>query len=133
MDPNVKAVVEDCTRGSEEQRLSFPDVIARLRAAGVERYHADLIRSEKTYYLPNGEFHAVAVAATAKIPAPALSAAGIAAALRAIQGSKIGYKEFCARIIEAGCAGYFVCLAGRKALYYGRAGESYIEPFPDAI
>ena len=35
-------------------------------------------------------------------------------------------------ILAAGCVGYFVCLTGRRAVYFGRTGENYIEPFPPA-
>ena len=41
---------------------------AKLMEAGVEWYHADLLRSEKTYYLPDGESHAVANAAVSRTP-----------------------------------------------------------------
>jgi uncharacterized protein YbcV (DUF1398 family) len=49
-----------------------------------------------------------------------------------IQAQKIKYREFCVRIADAGCVGYLVSLVGRRAVYYGRSGESYVEPFPTA-
>lgn len=57
---------------------------------------------------------------------------GVEAAIRAIQAGQIGYKEFCARIMRAGCVSYIVSLAGRRAVYYGRTGDFHIEPFPHA-
>jgi hypothetical protein len=35
-------------------------------------------------------------------------------------------------VAQASCVGYMVPLAGRRAVYYGRTGESYVEPFPAA-
>jgi hypothetical protein len=51
--------------------------------------------------------------------AQTFSAEGVEKALRAIQRGEIGYREFCERIAAAGCVGYIVSLAGRRALYYG--------------
>jgi uncharacterized protein YbcV (DUF1398 family) len=51
-------------------------------------------------------------------PAAAFAANGVAAAVRAIQQKKIGYREFCERIAQAGCVGCMVSLAGRRAVYY---------------
>jgi hypothetical protein len=31
--------------------------VTKLMQVGVERYHADLLRAEKIYYLPSGESH----------------------------------------------------------------------------
>ncbi|MEI9903822.1 MAG: DUF1398 family protein [Asticcacaulis sp.] len=59
-------------------------------------------------------------------------AAGVEAAVRAIQRREIGYVEFCEWIAGAGCASYIVSLAGRRAVYYGRTGETFVEPFPQA-
>ena len=39
----------------------------------------------------------------------------------AIAFGKIEYTEFCESIIAAGCASYFVSLAGQRAVYYGQA------------
>jgi len=64
------------------------------------------------------------------VPARAFSAAGVDAAVRAIQAQKIQYREFCERIAAAGCVGYTVSLTGRRAVYYGRTGESHVEMFP---
>lgn len=132
MDSQVKTVMEACSRASDESALSFPQVVAKLMEAGVEWYHADLLRSEKTYYMPDGESHAVANAALSRKPAHDFSAQGVDAAVRAIQAQSIAYKEFCERIGAAGCIGYFVSFPGRQAIYFGRTGASHVEPFPAA-
>jgi len=132
MDPRLIDVMRDCTTGSDEERLSFPEVVGRLMQSGVESYHADLRRAEKTYYLPDGESHVVATHRITEAPARDFSADDVAAAVRAIQAGAIGYTMFCNRIAAAGCVAYIVSLIGRRAVYYGRSGESYVEPFPPA-
>lgn len=130
MQADVIKVVQECTDGSDRERVTFPEVVAKLAGVGVERYHADLLRAEKIYYLPSGESQRVQAAPIAAVPPAAFTADGVAAAVRAIQRQQIKYREFCERIAEAGCVGYFVSLAGRRAVYYGRTGDSYVEPFP---
>jgi uncharacterized protein YbcV (DUF1398 family) len=130
MREDVIKVVQECTDGSDQERVTFPEVVANLAGAGVERYHADLLRAEKIYYLPSGESQRVQAAPIAAVPPAAFTADGVAAAVRAIQQQQIKYREFCERIAEAGCVGYLVSLAGRRAVYYGRTGDSYVEPFP---
>lgn len=130
MNPNVIAVIEACTRGSEEGRMSFPEVVGQLKEAGIERYDTDLVRNEKTYYLPNGESVIVPAKALRRQPAATFSAAETEAAVRTIQAGKIDYIEFCERILAAGCVSYLVSLAGRRVVYFGRTAESHIELMP---
>lgn len=130
MQAEIINVLQECTDGSDQERVTFPEVVAKLAGAGVERYHADLLRAEKTYYLPSGESQRLQAASVVAVPPTAFTADGVAAAVRAIQQQQIKYREFCERIAQAGCVGYFVSLAGRRAVYYGRTGDSYVEPFP---
>jgi uncharacterized protein YbcV (DUF1398 family) len=125
MDSQIRDVMIEASRASDEERVTFPEVVMKLMQAGVERYHADLVRGDKTYYLPNGESEMVAGHAVGIAPAGD-------AAVRAIQAGKIQYRAFCNRIAEAGCVGYHVSLAGRRAVYYGRTGDSHVEWFPGA-
>lgn len=131
MDARVTSVMEECSKASDASALTFPQVVGKLMEAGVEWYHADLLRSEKTYYMPDGQSHAVRNAAMSCAPARQFSASAVDAAVRAIQAQSIDYKEFCERIGAAGCIGYFVSFPGRQAIYFGRTGESHIEPFPN--
>lgn len=132
MQAKIVEVMKECTEGSDQERVTFPEVVMKLMQAGVERYHADLLRAEKVYYLPSGESHRVAARSIETMPANDFAASGVEAAVRAIQQQRIQYREFCERIAEAGCVGYMVSLAGRRAVYYGRSGENYVEPFPSA-
>jgi len=130
MQEHVTRTMQECTDASDQERISFPEVVMKLMQADVERYHADLLRAEKIYYLPSGESHRVQAAPIEATPPAAFSADGVAAAVRSIQRQQIKYREFCERIAEAGCVGYIVSIAGRRAVYYGRTGDSYVEPFP---
>lgn len=131
MTPQIMDVVRACTRESDAGRRPFPDVIAALLSVGVERYHADLIRSEKIYYLPDGDSLPVDCAHIDVVPADAFDAEAVAAAIRAAQAGAIDYRTFCNRVAAAGCAGYHVSLHGRRAVYYGRSAEMHVEHFPN--
>lgn len=132
MNKSVQDVVTECTQRSDQSSMTFPEVVARLMEAGVERYHADLMRAEKTYYLPDGASFVTPCHAIEAATADAFSADGVSAAVRAIQRGEIDYAEFCRRIAQSGCVDYVVSLAGRRAVYCGRGGESYVEMFPRA-
>lgn len=131
MNEHVKSVVREVTTASDEDRILFPDVVKALMSAGVERYHADLIAATKTYYMPDGSFEVVRCDRP-PAPAEAFSAQRVEQAVRSIQQKDIGYAEFCSRIAAAGCVGYFVTLAGRRAFYYGRTCDHHVEWFPGA-
>lgn len=110
--------------------MTFPEVVAMLQEVGVERYHADLVRSEKTYYLPTGESIVAPAKPLREQPTSGFSAADTEAAVRAIQAQQIGYNEFCERIAAAGCTFYVVSLVGRRVVYFGRSAESHVELMP---
>ena len=132
MDRTTKDVVIECTKASDEERITFPEVVKALMQVGVERYHADLLRAERTYYMPGGDSERVMGHAIQTEPAKPFCGDGVQATVRTIQAGQIQYREFCERIAAAGCVGYIVSLAGRRAVYYGRTGETYVEMFPGA-
>jgi uncharacterized protein YbcV (DUF1398 family) len=132
MDAATQAVMTECSKRSDENSMTFPEVVATLMGVGVERYHADLSRSEKTFYMPGGESFVTPSAPVGAEAAREFSAESVSAAVRAIQQRQIDYAEFCRRIARAGCVGYVVSLTGRRAVYCGRTGENYVEMFPNA-
>jgi len=132
MDTNITSLMEACTTGSDQERMTFPQVVMQLIDAGVERYYADLSRSEKIYFMPNGESHLTPCKHITQKPAMAFSAEGVETAVRAIQSQSIKYQEFCTRIALAGCIGYIVSLSGRRVVYFGRTGDMHVEHFPRA-
>jgi uncharacterized protein YbcV (DUF1398 family) len=131
MDAHVKDVVREMSKASDEERITFPEVVKALMEVGIERYHTDLVATRKTYYLPSSDFEETPVH-KAGGAALKFSAEGVEKAVRASQRHEIGYREFCRRIADAGCVGYFVSLAGRRAVYYGRTVDEHVEWFPGA-
>ncbi len=132
MDQAVRRVLHDASKFSDDGSRNFGEIVGDLMKAGVERYHHDFLRSERTYYLPDGESEVVKNHAIDVTPAPAFSASAVAAAVRDAQSGAIRYKEFSARAMEAGCVAYIVSIAGRRVVYYGRTGDSHVEWFPGA-
>jgi uncharacterized protein YbcV (DUF1398 family) len=111
----------------------FPAVVHKLAEAGVTAYTADLIALRKTYYGAGAESldKALPLADSPAI-APDFDSAAVEATVKAIQRKEIGYTEFLRKIMAAGCARYSVFFGGRKAMYFGRDGAVYTEPFPAA-
>jgi uncharacterized protein YbcV (DUF1398 family) len=128
----VRNVMIECTVGSDHERITFPEVVMKLFAAGIEHYHADLQRSEKAYFLADGRFEVIPAHKVETPISAAFDAKGVDAAVRAIQAGQIKYREFCACIAAAGCCAYIVSMSGRRAVYYGRTGETHVELFPSA-
>ena len=132
MDTAIRDVMIEASRASDEGNQSFGEIVKQLADAGVERYHQDFSRSERTYYLPNGESEVVRNESVGTTPTGAFSARGVEAAVHAVQAGAIKYKEFCRQVMEAGCVGYLVSIAGRRVVYYGRTGDTHVEYFPGA-
>jgi len=132
MDTAIRNTMIEASRASDEGHQSFGAIVKQLMDAGVERYHQDFLRSERTYYLPDGESEVVRNDVVSATPALGFSAAGVEAAVRAVQAGAIKYKQFCRQVMEAGCVGYLVSLAGKRVVYYGRTGDMHVEHFPGA-
>jgi uncharacterized protein YbcV (DUF1398 family) len=127
-----KQVIEQCMAASFAD-TPFPVVVGRLAEAGVTSYTADLVALRETCYSHGGDFFDEAIPlTTAPVIAPTFYAERVAATVKAIQRQEIGYAEFLRGIMTAGCAHYEVYFQGRKAMYFGRDGEFYTEPFPKA-
>lgn len=131
---DVKAAVIECTRASEENRMSFPDAVKILMEAGIESYFCDFRRAMKTYYLPNGEFFDIPAEKTAVATGKEFDVPRIQAAIREAQANRPGYtyRGFCEKVASAGCVGYIVSFPGRRAVYFGRTAETHVELFPGA-
>lgn len=126
-------VIKDCLNLALQGRLTFPETVQRLKAIGIERYSADLTRLEKMHYDSAGNSHnePIALSSVPQI-GQEFCEAGIKDALTQIQQKEIDYAEFLRRIMRAGTVGYTVYIEGAKAIYFGRKGEFWIEPFPAA-
>lgn len=132
MNAEQTAIIEACVRGSLTGELTFPEIVGRLQGAGVERYHADYCRQEITYYLPDGDSLVAPAPHAAGETGSVFSAAAVESAVRQSQRNEHSYIDFIRKTMAAGCVGYFVQITGRRAIYFGRNGESHVELFPDA-
>jgi len=121
-----------CVRGALTGEMTFPEIVGRLAAAGVERYHADYSRREITYYLADGNSVVVASPHEPHPTGHEFSAAAVEQAVRKSQRGEHSYADFVRKTMSAGCVGYFVQISGRRVLYFGRRGETHVELFPAA-
>jgi uncharacterized protein YbcV (DUF1398 family) len=123
------AVMAECSVGFVQGKLRVPQVLQKLGEIGLESYHADLYREEKTYYMPSGESHVEGVEFGSYQVADAFDGNGVRRALLRVQREQISYGEFMAEIAAAGVAQYWVYPGGRRAIYTSRRGEEWVEWF----
>lgn len=125
-------IIKQCLKASFAD-TPFPIVMQKLAEAGVASYNADLITLRKTYYDAATESIDETLPLT-DIPriAEQFNSEAVQRALKAIQRKEIGYADFLRRIMRGGCSSYQVFFEGRKAMYFGRDGAFYTEPFPSA-
>jgi uncharacterized protein YbcV (DUF1398 family) len=130
METSTRNTIEQCANQSYEGSISFGQAIGNLMQAGVESYHADYRQPATTYYLPTDENVRLAL----KVPELQISKEfdknALQNAIRGAQRGEVKYLQFMELSMKAGCVGYIVWIKGRHVTYYGRNGETYIEPFP---
>jgi len=132
MDSARIETIRGCAELSAAGNIHFGEVVERLMAAGIERYHVDYTRMESTYYAPDGASCVVPIAHNPASIAEAFSAAQVEAAVRQAQRGQIMYPQFTRQALAAGCVGYFVQITGKCVQYFGRNGEIHTEWFPGA-
>jgi uncharacterized protein YbcV (DUF1398 family) len=127
-----KTCAQQCLDAAEADAMAFPAIVGKLMDAGFESYAIDFRRSSATYYLPSGESIELPVPADDIAVEAGFDADALHAAIREAQTLAPGYtyKGFRAKAKAAGCAGYLVSFVGRRAVYFGRTGETHVEPFP---
>jgi uncharacterized protein YbcV (DUF1398 family) len=130
MDPKTSHAIEECALQSDASKLSFAAAIARLTERGVERYHADYSRRDRTYYMPDGETLVVPVDQPLERIAENFAPEEIEAALSRIRRGEIIYPEFAKLTQAAGVVGYFAHVTGRQVVYLGRKGEQHVVRMP---
>jgi uncharacterized protein YbcV (DUF1398 family) len=125
-----ESIVKEMTRRSFAGDIRFPEVVRQLAEAGVERYIMDFAVHMKITVGTDGSAYTDTYTLDGGQIADAFDETGVVSALRAIQRGEILYQEFLRAIMKAGCVGYTVTITGRRALYFGRRGEVYVEVFP---
>jgi uncharacterized protein YbcV (DUF1398 family) len=132
MNESIRRTIEQCARSSKDGTAHFPDIVAALAEAGVEAYFADYRANATTYYLPDGQSHAVALAPPEVPIGHTFDVAALQQAIRGAQAGRVMYPEFLRLSRAAGCVGYVTWIAGRHVSYFGRRGEAHLEHFPTA-
>jgi uncharacterized protein YbcV (DUF1398 family) len=132
MTKSLKDLAIAALEGAESDNMTFPESVKLLREADFDGYAVDFRRAVRIYYLPDGETIELATERTRVPVAERFDVAAVIAAIREAQAQMPGYtyRGFCARVMQAGCAGYFVSFPGKRVLYYGRTAETHIEYFP---
>jgi uncharacterized protein YbcV (DUF1398 family) len=132
MNEQTEMALREVSRGADENRLSFPEGLAKLASVGAEGYLVDFRAQQKTFYLSDGEALSVASKHTPYNVAASFDTVALQEALREAQSAPpdYTYQRFCERATAAGCAGYIVSLLGRRVTYFGRTGETHVELFP---
>ena len=133
MTDEQKAVAQQCKRGAEEDTMTFPEIVGSLMGSGFEDYAVDFRRGAATYYTIDGDLIDLEAAGHRGDVAAGFDLATVRNAIAEAQQLVPGYtyRGFCEKVMSAGCAGYLVSISGRRALYYGRTGETHTELFPD--
>jgi uncharacterized protein YbcV (DUF1398 family) len=130
MNPSTKEVIEESTHKSHAGLLTFPELLGRLIAVGVESYFADYRNQSTTYYLSGNEAYAVPMTMPSiEIPL-SFNKDSVISAIRGAQSDMVRYPEFLKLTMSAGCIGYIVWITGKHVSYFGRQGEVHIENFP---
>jgi len=122
-------VVKECTNLSDEEKITFPEVVRRLAEAGIELYYTDLLAPSKTYYANNTSY-TVECSFQSKKVADTFNREGVIDAIRKIQSGQIQYQECMKKIMASGVISYIVFIKGRKVIYFGRRGEQHVEEMP---
>ncbi len=125
-------LMRDTVTKSLDGTMAFPEIVSLLLADGVERYHADLVRMEKTFYMPDGRTHVEKMPIGPMAIGETFVTSDLVATIRDSQTAGQKYLDFLWRATAAGSTDYVVYLQGRKAIYFGRKGEYHIEVFPGA-
>lgn len=132
MNPEQLTVAQTCLKAAHDGSLPFPELVRRLIAAGFESYTVDYRRQTQTYYLTNGESILLDTPPSTGQVAAQFDASEIERMVRWAQSGRADYNyhAFSEKVKAAGCAGYIVSFLGKRVLYFGRTGETLLEPFP---
>jgi uncharacterized protein YbcV (DUF1398 family) len=122
--------IQEVFAESQAGKLTFPEVVRRSLAAGVESYFCDFAQGQEVFYGADGSTHAAPLTLELDPVAADFSREGIVAAIRGAQADTIRYPEFVKQATAAGVIGYWAYLTGRKVVYFGRKGEMHVEEFP---
>ena len=126
-------IILETSRATLAGTISFPEVVRRLLAAGVEYYHVDYVGMRKTFYSADGDVAVTAITYEG-LPqvAPNFSVEELRAVIIDSQRNGQKYRDFTRRAMDAGVQGYLAFLRGQRVTYWGRGGDQHTEWFPGA-
>jgi uncharacterized protein YbcV (DUF1398 family) len=129
---NTELIVE-AARATLAGTLPFPEIVAKLIAAGVEYYHVDYAAMRKTFYGPGGDAVVTPITYEDMPPiGPDFDVSGLRAAIVDSQRHGQKYRDFSRRAMVAGVQGYIAFLRGKRVTYWARGGDQHTEWFPGA-
>lgn len=115
---------------SEKGTIHFGQVVERLMVLNISAYQVEYRAGSIRLFDKEDHFFELAAAYPEYPIAPAFNGDALRAAIRGAQEGRIKFPEFKRLSQEAGCVGYHVWITGRHVTYYGRAGETHLERFP---
>ncbi len=132
MDAERISIAQTCLHAAHTGRLSFPEIVGKLIAAGFEGYAVDYRRNTQAFYLPDGDSIILDMPPSSGSVAPEFDANTVELLVRWAQANPADYSyvAFCQKVKVAGCAGYLVSFLGRRVVYFGRTAETHVEHFP---
>ncbi len=125
-----KQAIHEAAIATQQGKMTFPQVVQALLAAGVESYQVDFAAAQKTHYLADGTTLTVPMILEPGPIASEFDGGALVAAIRGAQTDTMRYPEFVKRSTAAGVIGYWAFLTGKRVVYFGRKGEQHIEEFP---
>lgn len=130
MDANI---INKLAEATVTGAMPFTEIVTRLIAEGVEYYHVDYASLQFTFYgTGGGVVAAPLLLGRLQSIAPELDRSALVAAIVDSQQNAQEFVDFSRRAVEAGVAGYFAFLAGKRVTYFGRQGDQHTEWFPGA-
>ncbi|MBM9589572.1 DUF1398 family protein [Leptospira sp. 201903075] len=110
----------------------FPVLAEVLRSAGVHSNRWSLPSCQAVYHMKDGSVVQQGTPLVTGVHEIAnFDREALITALRTDQEGRSTFPEFLKAAWEAGVIGYDVDFTGRKVIYYGANGESYLEEYPD--
>lgn len=115
---------------SEKGEIHFGQVVERLMALNISSYQVEYRAGSIRLFDKDDHFFELPAELPEHPIARVFNGEALRAAIHGAQEGRIKFPEFKRLSQEAGCVGYHVWITGRHVTYYGRAGETHIEHFP---